>query len=125
MLPVTDQTSVIFWVTLFYKSFADKFDSKILILVVDHQFSFYFHISECKDLIIQCLRINPRERIELEEILHHPWMSLSGSDPRLFVSGLTMAVASSAPTSIALDHHHHHRLAISPASPRLVITFKL
>ena len=31
--------------------------------------------SVCRDLICCCLRINPDERITLEEILNHPWIS--------------------------------------------------
>ena len=31
--------------------------------------------SVCRDLICCCLKINPDERISLEEILNHPWIS--------------------------------------------------
>ena len=32
--------------------------------------------TECQDLIAQCLRIEPSQRILLEDILRHPWMRL-------------------------------------------------
>ena len=30
---------------------------------------------ECQDLVLACLRIRPKDRISLEAILEHPWMS--------------------------------------------------
>ncbi|TRY70703.1 hypothetical protein TCAL_15052 [Tigriopus californicus] len=33
---------------------------------------------DCQDLIGQCLQIQPRSRILLEDILHHPWMASGG-----------------------------------------------
>lgn len=32
---------------------------------------------ECQDLIHQCLRLRPNERISLEDILSHPWLTMS------------------------------------------------
>jgi proto-oncogene serine/threonine-protein kinase Pim-3 len=30
---------------------------------------------ECQDLVKACLRISPNERLKLDEILRHPWMT--------------------------------------------------
>ena len=35
---------------------------------------FVVSLLECQDLIAQCLRIEPSQRILLEDILRHPWM---------------------------------------------------
>ena len=35
---------------------------------------------ECQDLVLACLRIRPRDRISLEAILEHPWMSDAEED---------------------------------------------
>ena len=64
---------------------------------------------ECKDLILGCLRIDPSERIKLDEILQHPWMTasasatsglLASSDP--FSNPTPSTVASSAPTTSSM-----------------------
>jgi proto-oncogene serine/threonine-protein kinase Pim-3 len=31
---------------------------------------------ECQDLVKACLRISPNERLKLDEILRHPWMTI-------------------------------------------------
>ena len=31
--------------------------------------------AECQDLILACLKVRPKDRISLENILHHPWMA--------------------------------------------------
>jgi serine/threonine protein kinase len=35
--------------------------------------------AEVKDLIRACLRIRPKDRIQLEDILRHPWMASIGA----------------------------------------------
>lgn len=95
---------------------------------------------ECKDLIIQCLRIDPRQRIELEEILHHPWMTLTNgqtfskgsliptpypieasSAPTYsrgtLIPGSYPTEASSAPTAVSPDHRRMLPLPSSPIAP--------
>jgi len=39
-----------------------------------HDKNIFYAILDCQDLIYRCLRIDPSQRIELEDILHHPWM---------------------------------------------------
>ena len=34
---------------------------------------------ECQDLVRSCLRIRPQDRIDLDEILRHPWMAAATS----------------------------------------------
>lgn len=41
---------------------------------------------ECQDLILACLRIRPKDRISLEAILEHPWMSDAAEDISLGAS---------------------------------------
>ncbi len=53
--------------------------------------------AECQDLIAQCLRIEASERILLEDILRHPWMTKSDINP------------SSTPSSMSSSHHHNNQ----------------
>ena len=39
------------------------------------------HRAECKDLLRCLLRTNPTERIMMEDIMAHPWMSRGSSLP--------------------------------------------
>ena len=41
---------------------------------------------ECRDLVLACLRIRPRDRISLDAILEHPWMSDAVGDFSLWAS---------------------------------------
>jgi len=54
--------------------------------------------SECKDLIEACLRIHPASRIQLDDILSHPWMT-SDKDFEMSSSARVEAVHHSHTTS--------------------------
>lgn len=41
---------------------------------------------ECQNLIESCLRITPGERLSMDEILLHPWLSLSDREDEIFIS---------------------------------------
>merc|ERR1719350_2612847 len=43
--------------------------------------SFPSHVSSsCRSLILSCLRLRPRDRVPLADLLDHPWFSTSSSD---------------------------------------------
>ena len=53
------------------------------------------HISpQCRDLIKQCLRLQPASRIQLEAILDHPWMSME-------IPAITTTTAAAAALSLS------------------------
>jgi len=37
--------------------------------------------AECKDLVRSCLRIRPRDRIDIGQVLRHPWMGEDWTEP--------------------------------------------
>ena len=61
----------------------------------------YTFISECQDLIAQCLRIEPSQRILLEDILRHPWMKMEEHPNNL------MSMTHSQVTSSGLTENQH------------------
>jgi serine/threonine protein kinase len=58
---------------------------------------------ECQDLIKSCLRIRPNDRLRIEELLHHPWMSmpLESSKTAVVASPASASAASSSTMSLA------------------------
>lgn len=53
---------------------------------------------DCQDLVAQCLRLDPAQRIDLEEILCHPWMT------RAFADECPIAAVRSAPATLSHSH---------------------
>lgn len=62
---------------------------------------------ECQDLIKRCLRIRPGDRIPLEDILCHPWMSadLTSGPSKSAASASTASTASSSAATSAVHSH--------------------
>jgi len=59
---------------------------------------------ECKDLVRSCLKIKPTDRIQLEGILHHPWMkSLNSQAPSVKSEQIGQFSANSNDESIDLN----------------------
>jgi serine/threonine protein kinase len=62
---------------------------------------------ECQDLIKSCLRIRPGDRLRIEELLNHPWMSmpLESATPTVVGSATAVAPSSSTASSAASSAH--------------------
>ena len=53
--------------------------------------------ADCESLIRSCLRVRPQDRIDLEDILSHPWMTAGGSKTASAAGG---HVAASRPLAV-------------------------
>ena len=60
---------------------------------------------ECQDLIAQCLRIEPSQRILLEDILRHPWMRQDASSSELPAS-TNLVMTSSVTSNQGCENQH-------------------
>ena len=56
---------------------------------------------ECQDLVRRCLRLRPADRISIEEILQHPWMTANLENLTATSSPATATASSSAASSVA------------------------
>jgi serine/threonine protein kinase len=54
----------------------------------------------CQDLVRQCLRIRPQDRISLDAVLSHPWLRTSSSSAAAVVVGTTTTTVAAAPTAM-------------------------
>ena len=57
--------------------------------------------NECRDLIKQCLKLQPAARIQLEAILEHPWMNMD--------IPMTPFPSSTSPTNPSLTMQQHNK----------------
>ena len=65
--------------------FNDKNNSKLYQKILSGKFIIPNNLSnEAKDLIINLLKVNPEERIKLDEIKNHPWFNLVNKDNNYF-----------------------------------------
>jgi len=49
--------------------------------ICNAEISFRNNVStQCKDLILACLRIRPKDRIQIDKILDHPWLATNNSE---------------------------------------------
>lgn len=74
-------------------------------------FNFVFLSLECQDLIAQCLRIEPSQRILLEDILRHPWMRQDATSSELPAS--TNLVMTSSVTSNGIPCENQHKPSLN------------
>ena len=58
---------------------------------------------ECQDLIKSCLRIRPADRIQLEDLLRHPWMAIPLDLANASSSSSAVASSSSSPVSTSVS----------------------
>jgi len=56
---------------------------------------------ECQDLVRKCLRLRPADRISIEEILQHPWMTANLENLTAPSSPATATASSSVASSVA------------------------
>jgi serine/threonine protein kinase len=54
---------------------------------------------ECQDLVRRCLRVRPADRVQLEDILHHPWMFIPLEAASASSSGAAAAATDSSSAS--------------------------
>ena len=82
---------------------------------------FRYRISEpCKDLVRRCIKVDVAERMNLEEILHHPWMTQNEKTESSVVVGvvpeplvLGLPIPARVPHHPLGDHHGGHQLTLN------------
>ncbi|KAF2359780.1 Protein kinase domain [Trinorchestia longiramus] len=65
------------------------------------------HLSpDCQDLISRCLQKNFRERIKLQDVLHHPFLRLAESEPGMTRAGSSMGGSDSGLYTMTTTGHN-------------------